>query len=157
MIVVCGLNDNLNLKVGSLLSKELDMFLLDLKKFLEYEIVKKEEVIEKVGIEYLQKLEKSTIKKASTFENTIVVTDYDNFMFKDNYKFFKEQAIIIHLHFLSSVLNKQKDEISNVNLLNFSLRNKQLKKVSDFTVKVKNNDIKEIKNNIIQKLKESLL
>ncbi len=157
LIIISGLNDNLNLEVGKLLSDGLDMFLLDLKKLLEYEIVKKNEVIEKVGLDYLQKLEHSAIKKASTFENTVIVADYDNFLFKDNYKLFKEKAIIIYIKFSKLNLEKQKEKISNLNLLNFTLRNKQLEKISDIILNVKNEDAQNVNNKIIEKLKEVLL
>lgn len=157
MIVICGLNDKQNLELGKLLSDRLDMFLLVLKDMLEYEIVSNDEVIEKAGIQYLNKLEKAAIKRAASFENTVLVADYNNFVINNNFEAFKQKAVIVFLNNSKANLEEKSLGIDVLNLLNFEVRNKELLKISDIVVEAKNSEEKILCEQIIEKLKEVLL
>jgi shikimate kinase len=155
MIVICGLNDKLNFQVGKMLSDSLDMFFLDLEKFIEYDVVNKEDIIEKVSLEYLSELEKKSVKHVASFENTVIAASYNCFVINKNYDYFKNKSIIIYLRQTKSQIENSQSGL--LNKVNFVSRDKKLKLIADYVITLENNNVVEGYNKIIQQLKEVFL
>lgn len=76
-IVVVALSENFSKVVASSLSSKLDMFLVDCHEMIVYDLVNPKEVIEKCGLEYFKKREKSVLKNCSQFHDTVISISYE--------------------------------------------------------------------------------
>lgn len=155
LIVITGLVDEFNLKVASLLCEKLAMFLFDVKQMIEFELSEKDDIINKCGLEYYLNLEKKILKTASTYENTIVLLNYDYFSFGNNYKYFEKSAYSFFLHFSKEDIAVYSKKMNAINKIAFDERNEILKNNCNFTINVTNNNIEDIVNKIILQLKEA--
>ncbi len=156
MIVICGLNDLLNVEVGKMLSDSLDMFFLELEKFVEYDITNKQDAVKQISVDYLNKLEQKSVKYASSFQNTVMVASFDMLTFNKNYKHFKNNSLIIYLKQNKTTLSKVANA-NTLNLINFTSRNKQLTQIANQTLLLKNNLPTSAYEKIINYLKEVFL
>ena len=155
LIVICGLVDEFNSKVASVLCDKLAMFLLNIQQMMEFELSEKDDIIEKCGLDYYYNLEKKLIKTASTYENTVVLMNYDYYTFGKNYEVFKNTAYTFFLHFDKKELALYSKKLNVINKLAFEDRNEILKENCDFMIQVTNNNVEETVNNIILQLKEA--
>ena len=88
-IVILGLDYEYNLKIGKILSDSLGMFFLDFKDYVEYSLFSTKDMLEKCGVEYLEKQQKKCLMSASEFENTVLCIPYNYFFEQDNNKLFE--------------------------------------------------------------------
>jgi shikimate kinase len=139
--------------VTKILSEKLDMFLLDLKELIAFELADRENIIEKCGLDYFLNLEKKTIQSAASFENTIIVSNYDLFTYRQNYVFFKPVSISFYLRFSKNNL-KEENEVDSLNIMAFEARDKSLKENCNFTINLTNTNEEKAALKIIAKLKE---
>lgn len=77
-------------------------------------------------------------------------------MFGNNFKLFKDNSLVIFLKFKKNVLSLN-EKVSNLNLLNFSLRDKDLSGVADIIIDVSVLSEEKAKFEIIEKLKKEFL
>ena len=61
-ILIVSLNDTFSNKVAISLADRLDMFVVDCYQMIVYDLTNPKEVLEKCGIEYFKKRERSVIK-----------------------------------------------------------------------------------------------
>lgn len=124
-IVVVSLDDAFGKLVSSSLASRLDMYYLDVKEMVEYDLMDAEEVLEKCGIEYLKKREEQTLRKCSTFENTVMFINFD--LLKEKSELFKN-SLIVYLKL------QEKEVLQIVNKIDYDYRNDELKKISDSVI-----------------------
>lgn len=93
-IVIISLDDRFSRNVASFLAEKLDMFVVDTKAMIAYELASPKEIIQKCGYEYLKEREKSVVKNVSRFENTIISISFDRFK---EYEEYFDSSIIIYL------------------------------------------------------------
>lgn len=124
-VVITGLNNNYNKKVARLLCEKLAMFLLDVADLMEFELAEKDEMIAKCGIDYFKQQEKKMFSSLSQYENTVIVTNYDHFVFDNHFELFPN-AYIFYLRFPKDKLTSKDGGI--ISLLAFEERDETLKR-----------------------------
>ena len=148
--------ENFNREVAGILCESLAMYLLDMTKLMEFELAEKDEIIEKCGLDYFEKLENKVIKSVTSYENTVILINYDLLTYKNNYQHFASNAYSFYLKFEKEKIKENK----NVNIINqiaFSERDSILKSICQKTITLKNLNPKQAANRIIEQLKEVAL
>lgn len=120
-IVIVSLSEKFAQSVSSSLSKKLDMLMVDCHEMIVYDLINPQEVIEKAGLEYFKKREKSVIKNCAEFLNTVISIGYNLFV---EYKELFKNSLVFYIH----IPKKTVDEV--VNQIAFEDRNEKIK---DFT------------------------
>lgn len=139
-----------NKEIAYLLSEKLDMYFLDLPALIDYELIDKEEIVNKCGLEYFNKLETNVVENASTFENTVIYISHDLFFSKGRHYF--DKNLKIYLAFDKNYFEKNNTNI--VDNLAFADRDKFLKKICNVKVELKNKNKQVAVSQILKKLKE---
>ncbi len=149
-IVILGLDYEYNLKIGKILSDSLGMFFLDFKDYVEYSLFSTKDMLEKCGVEYLEKQQKKCLMSASEFENTVLCIPYNYFFEQDNNKLF-ESAQKFYIYFSKNKLSKIVDnDTLSVDLMVFSDRDFELNKACNHKIKVANKKIETVKCEILK-------
>ncbi|MBQ3048159.1 MAG: hypothetical protein IJD48_04005, partial [Clostridia bacterium] len=73
---------------------------------IEYNLFNADEIEDKCGIEYLNKLKKKTIKEIGTYENTLISVPYGLFVADKNYKYFEKYGTIVLLNYTKQAIEK---------------------------------------------------
>ena len=94
-LVIIGFEKEFNKKLCIYLADKLDMFFVDVKELIEYDLVNSREALLRCGKEYIEKEERKTVRNVSEYENTVVNIPYD--IFVNNRDFFKENNINIFI------------------------------------------------------------
>lgn len=151
-IVFVGLDNQITKSIANALSKELDMFFLDINDLIKYNFKNEDDVIFKVGIEYYDNQIKKIIKGASSYENTIFNCPYDLFLNDEIFNYFKDNHLI-YIDIPKQVLEKisLENNIDNkldVQLLAYDEFKTKLMSKTNVSLKYTeiNNNIKELKN-----------
>lgn len=163
-IVLIGFMGSGKTVVAKALSKKLKMKIKDTDKLIEKTTkLKIKEIFAKYGEEYFRKIEKKVIKNVAKKKNIIISTGGGIVKNELNIKNLKRNGIIVYLKnsFLTSVkrLKNKKDRplFDHKNLKNtkklFILRQKLYEKAADIIIKTDNKSIKEVANEIIEKIK----
>lgn len=157
-IVIVGLNYEYNLDLSKSLSELTDLYFLDVREYINYTLFSRNDMLEKCGVEYLEKQEKSAIISCSNFENSIICIPSEYFVKDHMYENFKANSHIIYVYFSINKLEKisQKfDEYSflPINLIAFKDRDLELKNVSNLKICVGNKNLKTVANEIINFIK----
>ena len=92
--VIVSLDDKFSKNVSYDLSTRIEMFNVDTKEMILYELINPKEILQKCGYEYLKKRERGVVKNVSQFENTTISISFD--LFKEYCDFF-DKSIIIYL------------------------------------------------------------
>ena len=156
ILLIC-LDYNFITELAFSISSELGMYYLDIERAFAYNIGKYDEVVEKCGIDYLNKQEKGVISSLSLYEDTLATISasssitHDVFsILKDNYKIF---YIDLSKNLLKSLNNNYKiDEKNSINILVYSdvkkyVSNKRIPIISIKSLRTAREDIlKGIKN-----------
>ena len=159
-ILILALNHKFKKNIAQNLSKQLDMFYLDVFDLIKYELINIDEVIKKAGLEYYNKQETKIIKSLANFENIVVTMDNDSFFNKKNYEYLKNSSLFIYLklsysYFISLI--KQEDVDSKYELMIdqklFDERDKILQSICDITINI-NKRNKNIEEKIIKEIKK---
>ena len=153
-IVIVGLDYEYNLKVSKSLAELTDLYFLDVKEYINYALFSRSDMLEKCGVEYLEKQETSAIKGCSNFENSIICIPCEYFLKNHMYENFYEGSHIIYLYFSKSKLKKvaetiKEDSYLPIDLIVFEDRDLELKNVSNLKICVGNKTIKTVANEII--------
>ena len=94
-LVVVGFEYEFNKKLCIYLADKLDIFFVDVKELIEYDLVNSKEALLRCGKEYIEKEERKTVRNVSEYENTVVNIPYD--LFVNNRDFFKNNNINIFI------------------------------------------------------------
>ncbi len=148
-IVILGLNYEYNIQIGQLLTEKLDMYLLDFKQYVEYDLFSTKDMLEKCGVDYLNKQEKKCLKKCSEFEKSVICVPYSYFFDEDAYKLFKSDYIV-YLYFSKQKLqNVKSDDTLALDLIVFDERDQDLSENCNKKIVVSNKKPQTIVNEII--------
>ncbi len=149
-IVILGLDYEYNLKIGKLLSDSLGMFFLDFKEYVEYSLFSTKDMLEKCGVEYLEKQQKKCLISASEFENTILCIPYGYFFEQDANKLF-ESTEKFYIYFSKNKLSKIEDaDTLKVDLMVFSDRDLQLSNACNHKICVGNKKLETVEGEIMK-------
>ena len=162
-ICVLCLNKLLCNKVSQNLAKKLDMFYLDLDELVEYELLNPQFVEDRCGKEYLLKLERNTVKRATTFENSLLSLNYTLLNDEMNLKNVKNKCIIIFIelskeNYEKKLKRENKSKLKNIlDTFIFDERNIICKQISDIAINADGCSYLQVANKIINELKRFLL
>lgn len=159
-LCIIGLTKLFTDEICRQLSSALEMFYANIDELLEYELQDKNKIEEVCGREYLVKEELSVVKRACSFDNTVINIDYANLNNETALKYVKESCLIIYLR-----LNKDnfKKEISrdgqsfNQMIISndlFEDRDLICSKITDIVVDIADININSALNNINEKILE---
>lgn len=129
-ICLIGLSSHFVDKYALELSKKLDMYYANASEIIQFELFDKNRMEEVCGKEYLEKKESSILRRICTYENTVINVEYQLLNNDVNYKFAKENCLIIYL---KVNLDRYKKEILDDNLSDSAkMLNLELFKDRDF-------------------------
>lgn len=148
-ILILCLNKEFGKALSSQLANILGMHYADCKEIIEYDLFDSGAILQKCGIEYLNKREKSVVKDISNYENSLIFVEYD--IYKTNQKIFDKVHPQIYLR--CSRRKLQKDDV--INDLAFEERDAFLKENCDLTVDISGTS-KSVVNKIIKEIKQKL-
>lgn len=138
-IVLVSLADKFCKGTGVSLGVQLDMFNVDAKDMVVYDLINPKEVLEKCGLEYLKKRERGVISSISEYMGAVISINFE--LFKDNLDLFNNSYIFyLKLPFegIEGALNK----------LDYDFRDEFLSKNCDGVInldkKLKRRAVKEI-------------
>lgn len=143
-IVVISLSRGFCKGVALSLSSKLDMFNIDAKDMVTYDLINPKEVLEKCGVSYLKKRERGVIEGISGYLDCVISINFD--LFKDNIDLF-EKSLICYLALpLASVEG-------TINQLDYDFRDEFLTKNSDIIIHLDKKSKKSAVAGILDKLK----
>lgn len=146
-ILIISLDEKFTKDVSSHLASELEMFSVDCKEFVEYDLINPKDVLDKCGLEYLRKRERGALSSVCEYHNTVISINYD--LFKRNFDLF-EYSLIVYLKlddkFLGDIINTIEEKNYNEFLL----------MQADIQLEVNEKDEEEVKNNLLNLLGENL-
>ena len=137
ILVVC-LNDKLGQEIAHSLGDYLGILYASCREIVNYEVFDSKAVLEKCGIEYFQKKEKSAIKNVSKFENCVIFVDYE--YFNKGYDYFIKSCNFVYV----KAKKKQLDTDDTINLMAFEERDTELSERCEFVVPCKANVTKTV-------------
>ncbi|MBO5022153.1 MAG: hypothetical protein J6C53_01585 [Clostridia bacterium] len=76
-IAIVSLNDKFSNTIASSLASKLGMFVADCHQMIVYELINPKDVLQKCGIDYFKKREKSAVKNCAGFLDTVISVNYD--------------------------------------------------------------------------------
>ena len=149
-IVLVSLSDSFTKRVAFALSEQLDMFNLNCQDMIVYDLINPKEILEKCGIEYLQKREKGVVESCSTYLNTCISIDYELIL---KYANLFNKSLIIYLELPYEKITKVPSKID------YNNRNDFLKSISDEVVlldkKSCNSAVEKVLNKIGERYENS--
>lgn len=110
LAIIC-LNEKFGKCISTKLSKELDMFFVDCKELVAYDLIDSQAMLEHCGIEYLQEREFAAVRRCANFENTVIFLEYD--LFKNNRDAFQEKTLLCYVKLPKELLSN-KDPIQTI-------------------------------------------
>ena len=120
-IVVVALSEKFSKTIASSLSDKLDMFMVDCHDMITYDLIDPKEVLDKCGIEYFKKRERSVVRNCAEFFNTVVSINYE--LLKEYQELFTNSLIFY--------VKLPKDKIEQVpSFISYENRDDNLKKIS---------------------------
>lgn len=141
-LVVVGFEYEFNKKLCIYLADKLDMFFVDVKELIEYDLVNSKEALLRCGKEYIEKEERKTVRNVSEYENTVVNIPYD--LFVNNRDFFKNNNINIFI---------KPFKVDDIDMLVMEDRIALLKNDCKIFIENRENSVESCYNKIITKLK----
>ena len=122
-IVIVSLNDKYCKNVAANLANLLDMFVADCHEMVVYDLINPKEVLEKCGLEYFKKREKSVINSCSQYYNTVLSINFE--LFKEYDELF-DNSLIIYLKLPENRISKVVNEIDFKNRDNFLIEHSDI-------------------------------
>lgn len=145
-IVIVALNEKFCKAVATSLSTRLDMFTVDCRDMIAYDLIDPNNVLDMCGVEYFKKRERGVVKNCAGFYNTVISINYE---LLSEYQDFFENSIVFYIK-----LPKEKID-QGPNRVDYVYRDEVLTKISKGnTIKPNNKSILETTNKIINKLGE---
>lgn len=141
-LVVVGFEYEFNKKLCIYLADKLDMFFVDVKELIEYDLVNSKEALLRCGKEYIEKEERKTVRNVSEYENTVVNIPYD--LFVNNRDFFKNNNINIFI---------KPFKADDIDMIVMEDRIALLKNDCKIFIENRENSVESCYNKIITKLK----
>ena len=96
-IVISCLNPDIKTKTALLLSDKLDMLHADIDELIKYDVINPQDVIEKVGLDYFNKLVDKQVYNVSSYENTVITASDEIITNSRHISTLKTSALFIYL------------------------------------------------------------
>lgn len=159
-LCILGLCKNLTNKVSQNLAKKLEMFYLDVDELIDYELMNQVYIEEQCGKEYLLKLQRTTVKRALSFENSLLTMNYS--LLNDNIilNYIQEKCLVVFVelskeNYAKKVKYDKKSKLKNIlETYIYDERNLICKDIADISLNVDGLSYLQIANLIIKSLKE---
>lgn len=159
IVIVCLLDD-IKKKVGLKLADMLDMFYADINDLVEFDVINSEDVENKMGTEYFEKLLNKQVQNVSQFENSVITADIKTLTKEKNVKALKESSIIVYLQvsakkYMNFLKKKNKGEMAPIDVINSNMffdRDKLSGKACDILINCKTNFSGLIAKKIVKEL-----
>lgn len=148
-ILITSLNKEIGQVLSSQLANVLGMHYADCKELIEYDLFDSGAILQKCGIEYLTKRERSVIRDIATYENSVIFVEYD--IYKNNYELLRKIHPSIYLKCAKRKLSKTEP----INEIAFEDRDKFLSDNCDLVIEV-NSASKSAFAKIIKEINQKL-
>lgn len=160
-ILFVGLDYEHIKKIANQISQKFDMFFLDVKDLIQYNLIDTKNVKSICGEEYLQKEENKIALSVKNYVNTLINFPHELFLKDHNSNQLKESAITIYLRLDKKTLNnlnKTKNATNNLDLslIAFKELDKIIASSVDFVVNI-SDDEKESIESILKEMKSKLV
>ena len=129
-ILIVSLNKQIGKMLSLQLANSLNMHFADCKELIEYDLFDSGAILQKCGIEYLTKREKSVVRDIATYENSIIFVEYD--IYKSNLELLNQ----IHPSIYLRCPKRKLEKTEAINQIAFEERDLYLKNSCDLTVDV---------------------
>ena len=96
ILVSCLIPDKKK-RIAESLSFKLDMIYADVDEMIKYAISNPQEVINKVGIEYLQKLTEKEIANIASYQNTVITADEESTLNFQTLSVLKTTSLVVYI------------------------------------------------------------
>ena len=157
-ICVIGLSKQFTDDVCKQLSIKMDMFYANVQEILEFELMDIERVEQVCGVDYVQKEERSIIRRLCTYDNTLINLDYSCLNNESNLEVVRDNCLIIYIKLDEKRFIKEQDKeniTNNVKEINRDLfhdRDFLCSNFADISVDCYDYEDDELTNSIIQKI-----
>lgn len=143
--IICQLN-TFKKRVAKALADKLDLYYVDVLDFMEFNLINLQEVLSTCGVEYLNKIERKTIKEVASFENTVITCETGHLSDKDSVDILKNSSYVVFLRFDKEFYVKQISKCENVEEISalkvgeivFDETEKHFEEVSDIVIDMNN-------------------
>jgi shikimate kinase len=138
----------------------MDLFYANIEEIFAYDLMDVGKIEEVCGIDYLNKEEKSIVKRVCGYENTLINIDYALLNNDEILEIVKKQCLIVYLGLNQNRFEQeQKNELISANLMSinkevFSDRDFLCRNISDITIDCKDYDIENIIKELLTKTLE---
>ena len=158
-IIVVGLDYTFAGQICLNIANKFDMFFLDVKDLIEYNLINSKNVEKLCGVEYLKQEQKTIAISAKNYENTVINFPYSLFLDNDIAGEVTVNSLVVFLKMEKQVLeqiNTTKSEQNNLTteIIVADELNKLISKKSDIVVSVDNSDLNFNVEKIIQTMKK---
>lgn len=116
-ILIFGLDYSLTKSIAKKISDRLDMYFLDIKDLISYNLQDESHIKQTAGVDYYNNQLYKLATGVSFYENTLVNFEYDLLLDEKIYKELKNNFTIVFFNFSYDLLNSRnnKDEFENLN------------------------------------------
>lgn len=161
-ITILALNNNFKKNISKKLSKELDMFYVDMQDIIKFDMEAYNKVTSANGVEFYNNLENEAFKRVCGFENTVITTELNLINRGNNFELLKNSSLIIYLNldynFYKEKLIEERPRSNiyeeNLNLVVFNERNQILSDYSDIIISVSHKNEKKLLKLIIKEIQK---
>ena len=157
-ILLVGLDYDFVKDVANSLAQKFDMFYLDVKDLIEYNLIDAKNVQVKCGLEYFKKVESKIALSVAEYENTVINFPYELFLNANFSNILSKRAVTIFIKMDKETLikdnfaNTQKNMLS-IEILTCEELNKLLEKKTEIIVENNNLDVQSCIDQVVDKLK----
>lgn len=122
-IALISLNEKFCISIGESFAESLDMFHVNCEEMIMYDLTSPKEVIEKCGLEYFKKRERSVVRNCSEYVNTVITVSYN--LFKSYKELFKN-SLVVYIQLPQEKCDKVPNEIDYQTRNEFAMANSQI-------------------------------
>lgn len=146
-ILLVGLDNKFNADVAEELGLCLQMHYTRCEDIVQYKVQERELILQKVGVEYLNKKEKNALKECASYMDCVLSIGFE--LFRQNFKIFTH-SVICYLKLGKEFIEDVKSKIA------FEERNSFLENTSHATLTILKKDKKQASKKLIEVLRELL-
>lgn len=158
-ITIISFINSFEKKVAKALADDLELYYVDVNDFMEFNLINVNEVLTTCGPDYLNKIERKTVKTVSDFENTVITLNTNMLFDKENIKSLKESSIIVYIQLPSKMVEGESKKVaasdkSHLDVQNLVMeeREKQLLSICDIVVPSNNLNEKSTIKKVVKEI-----
>lgn len=157
-ILLVGLDYDFVKNVANELAKKFDMFFLDVKDLIEYNLMDTKNVKVTCGIEYFEKVEKKIALSVTEYENTVINFPYSLFLNANFSNLLSRRALTVFIKMDKETLVKENfrkgENKLSIEILTCNELNKLLQEKVDIVVENSTLNTKICIDDIVSKMKK---